>query len=582
MNASEPAQSRADAPVTGAEIVCRALAAEGVTEVFGYPGGAVIPIYDEIFKQNKFRHILTGHEQGAAHAADAYARATGRPGVLLVTSGPGATNAVTGISTAYSDSIPMVIITGQVGTNMIGTDAFQECDTVGITRPCVKHNFLVRSVEELAETIRKAFYIATTGRPGPVLIDIPKNIQTSRCVFRYPEKVSLPTYKPVVKGHSGQIKKALATLLDAQRPLILVGGGVILSNAADLMNRFANLTGMPVISTLMGLGGFRGTDRKFLGMAGMHGTLEANLALQNCDVLINFGSRLEDRLISDVKDFERLPRTVIHIDVDPSSISKRVTAHIPIVGDVRSVLADMVRLLEEENAQPDTEQLAPWWNQIDEWRSRRSLDYPKTGDVIMPEAVVEHTQAAAPEGTIYTTDVGEHQMYAAQYLKLDRPREFLTSGGQGTMGFGLPAAVGAAIAKPDRPVVCFTGDGSIQMCIQELITCKRYGLAPKIVIFNNGYLGMVAVWQRLYCGGRLSETTLDPQPDFVALARAYGHVGYRCKTYQELDAALSDAFGTHRDDCCVLDVHISCDEPVIPMVGPGEGLTSMILREGAK
>jgi acetolactate synthase-1/2/3 large subunit len=579
MNASETAARAAGTPITGAEIVCRALAEEGVTKVFGYPGGAVIPIYDEIFKQSAFQHILTGHEQGAAHAADAYARATGKPGVLIVTSGPGATNAVTGISTAYSDSIPLIIISGQVGTSFIGTDAFQECDTVGITRPCVKHNFLVRHVEDLAKTIKEAFYIATTGRPGPVLIDIPKDIQLQKCVFDYPEKVDIPTYKPITRGHMGQIRKALNALLDSARPLILVGGGVVLSDASELMNRFARLTGIPVISTLMGLGGFRGSDRKFLGMAGMHGTLEANYALQNSEVLINFGSRMEDRLVSNVPDFESRPRTVIHIDVDPSSISKRVKAQIPIVGDVKSVLADMVSLLEEEDYRQNTELLTPWWNQIDEWRSRKSLDYPADSKSIMPEALVEKAQAAAPADTIYTTDVGEHQMYAAQYLKLDEPRHFLTSGGQGTMGFGLPAAVGAAVAFPDKPVVCFTGDGSIQMCIQELITCKRYGLAPKIVIFNNGYLGMVAVWQKLYCGGRLSETTLDPQPDFVALAKAYGHVGYRCRTYAELDAALKDAFGENRNECCVLDVQIKRDEPVYPMVGPGEGLTRMILRE---
>ena len=579
MNASETAARAAGTPITGAEIVCRALAEEGVTKVFGYPGGAVIPIYDEIFKQSAFQHILTGHEQGAAHAADAYARATGKPGVLIVTSGPGATNAVTGISTAYSDSIPLIIISGQVGTSFIGTDAFQECDTVGITRPCVKHNFLVRHVEDLAKTIKEAFYIATTGRPGPVLIDIPKDIQLQKCVFDYPEKVDIPTYKPITRGHMGQIRKALNALLDSARPLILVGGGVVLSDASELMNRFARLTGIPVISTLMGLGGFRGSDRKFLGMAGMHGTLEANYALQNSEVLINFGSRMEDRLVSNVPDFESRPRTVIHIDVDPSSISKRVKAQIPIVGDVKSVLADMVSLLEEEDYRQNTELLTPWWNQIDEWRSRKSLDYPADSKSIMPEALVEKVQAAAPADTIYTTDVGEHQMYAAQYLKLDEPRHFLTSGGQGTMGFGLPAAVGAAVAFPDKPVVCFTGDGSIQMCIQELITCKRYGLVPKIVIFNNGYLGMVAVWQKLYCGGRLSETTLDPQPDFVALAKAYGHVGYRCRTYAELDAALKDAFGENRNECCVLDVQIKRDEPVYPMVGPGEGLTRMILRE---
>ena len=582
MSSNEEMSRTSEIPITGAEIVCRALALEGVTDVFGYPGGAVIPIYDEIYKQDKFRHILTGHEQGAAHAADAYARATGRPGVLLLTSGPGATNAVTGISTAYSDSIPMVIITGQVGVSLIGSDAFQECDTVGITRPCVKHNFLVRNIEDLAVTIRKAFYIATTGRPGPVLIDIPKNVQTDRCIFNYPEKVEIPTYKPVLRGHSGQIKKALNALLDARRPLILVGGGVILANAAEEMNRFADITGIPVTATLMGLGGYRGSSRKFLGMAGMHGTLEANMALQNCDVLIVFGSRIEDRLVSNIDDFESQVRTVIHVDVDPSSISKRVTAHIPLVGDVKNVLTSMIESLEEEGYTPDDALLSPWWKQISLWRNRKCLDYPKGGDVIMPQAVVEMLQKAAPADTVFTTDVGEHQMYAAQYLCVDRPRQLLTSGGQGTMGFGLPAAVGTCIARPGVPVVCITGDGSIQMCIQELITCKRYGLAPKIVIFNNGYLGMVALWQNLYCNGRLSETTLDPQPDFVMLAEAYGHAGYRCRTYAELEQALSSAFGENRDRCCVIDVHIKRDEPVLPMIGPGEGLGKMILREDSK
>ncbi len=571
---------RSTSPITGAEIVCRALAAEGVTDVFGYPGGAVIPIYDEIYKQKNFRHILAGHEQGAAHAADAYARATGRPGVLIVTSGPGATNAVTGISTAYSDSVPMVIISGQVGLSLIGSDAFQECDTVGITRPCVKHNFLVNRVEDLAPTIKEAFYIATTGRPGPVLIDVPRNLQVERCLYDYTGKVDLPTYKPVKRGHSGQIKKALNALLDARRPLILVGGGVIGAGAEGLAARLSQLTGIPVVTSLLGLGGFPASDPKFLGMAGMHGTYEANNALQGCDALLVLGCRLEDRLILNVADFENAhERTVIHVDVDPSAISKRVKAHVPLVGDVKLVLADMVGQLESEKYSADADLTGPWLAQIAEWKSRNSLAYPMDAKAIMPEALVERVQQAAPEDTIFTTDVGEHQMYAAQYLKLDRSRTLLTSGGQGTMGFGLPAAVGAAVAFPGRPVVCLTGDGSVQMCIQELVTCKRYGLAPKIVIFNNGYLGMVALWQRLYCGGRLSETTLDVQPDFVMLAKAYGHEAYRCTTYDELDRALSDAFGAHRNDCCVIDVCIKSDEPVIPMVGPGDGLTKMILRE---
>ena len=566
--------------MTGAQILMETLLEQGTDVIFGYPGGTVLDLYEQIYRnEGRIRHVLPSHEQGGIHAADGYARATGKTGVVLATSGPGATNLVTGIATAYLDSIPLVIITGNVPTTLIGQDNFQEVDVFSLTYGIVKHSYRVARVEELAEDIREAYAIAASGRPGPVLIDIPKDIQLQKCVFDYPEKVDIPTYKPITRGHMGQIRKALNALLDSARPLILVGGGVVLSDASELMNRFARLTGIPVISTLMGLGGFRGSDRKFLGMAGMHGTLEANYALQNSEVLINFGSRMEDRLVSNVPDFESRPRTVIHIDVDPSSISKRVKAQIPIVGDVKSVLADMVSLLEEEDYRQNTELLTPWWNQIDEWRSRKSLDYPADSKSIMPEALVEKVQAAAPADTIYTTDVGEHQMYAAQYLKLDEPRHFLTSGGQGTMGFGLPAAVGAAVAFPDKPVVCFTGDGSIQMCIQELITCKRYGLAPKIVIFNNGYLGMVAVWQKLYCGGRLSETTLDPQPDFVALAKAYGHVGYRSRTYAELDAALKDAFGENRNECCVLDVQIKRDEPVYPMVGPGEGLTRMILRE---
>lgn len=566
--------------MTGARIVIEALHAEGVKHVFGYPGGAVLPLYDEIYRQNYFKHILVRHEQGAAHAADAYSRCTNEVGVAIVTSGPGATNAVTGIATAYADSIPMVVLTGQVATSLIGTDAFQECDTVGITRPCVKHNFLVKDVRDLATTIKKAFYIARSGRPGPVLIDLPKDVQCAKTVYSYPETIDIPSYRPVTRGHTGQIKKALQVLLTAKKPLFYIGGGAVSANASDILNRFVDALGYPVVATLMGLGAYRASSPRFLGMLGMHGTYESNMAMQHCDVLFAVGARVDDRVVGKPSDFTRLPRTIIQIDVDPSSISKNVRTDVPIVGDVKEVLTEFMNQLEASGQKPDPECSAHWRETIEKWRAKKCLSYtPKENDPIKPQAVVERVAAFTNNQALYTTDVGEHQMWAAQYLKLDQPRRWMTSGGLGTMGYGLPAAIGACVAHPNETVVCFTGDGSIQMNIQELATAKQYGLAPKIILINNGYLGMVAVWQRAYYGGRLSESVMDVQPDFVKLVESYGHVAIRVKTYAELDAALHEAFVTHKDELVFIDVHVAREEPVLPMVGPGQGLTDMVLAE---
>ncbi len=566
--------------MTGARIVIEALHAEGVKHVFGYPGGSVLPLYDEIYRQNYFKHILVRHEQAAVHAADAYSRCTHGIGVAIVTSGPGATNAVTGIATAYADSIPLIVFSGQVGTSLIGTDAFQECDTVGITRPCVKHNFLVKDVRELPLVIKKAFYIARSGRPGPVLIDLPKDVQCAKAPFIYPEKVDIASYRPVLKGHSGQIKKALQVLMSASRPLLLVGGGAVSSDSADLVNAFASMLDYPVVCTLMGLGAFKGSDPRNLGMVGMHGTYEANMAMQQSDCVMAIGARFDDRVIGNPKDFERLPRQVIQIDVDPSSISKCVHTTVPIVGDVHEVLKEFIRQMNEHGERPDPALTASWKGQIEKWRAKKCLGYKiDPAAPIKPQAVIERVQKRAGENAYFTTDVGEHQMWAAQYLKLETPRHWMTSGGLGTMGYGFPAACGACVAHPDAPVVCFTGDGSIQMNIQELGTAKQYGLAPKIFLFNNAYLGMVAVWQRAYYGGRMSESTMEVQPDFVKLVESYGHVGLRATNYEELDEVIELAFGKYKDELVFVDVHIERAEPVLPMVGPGQGLTEMVLAE---
>ncbi len=564
--------------LTGAEIVVQSLAAEGVEFVFGYPGGSVLHIYDELFKQDRVKHVLVRHEQGAAHAADGYSRASNKVGVCLVTSGPGVTNAVTGIATAYMDSIPMIIITGQVPTHAIGLDAFQEVDTVGITRPCVKHNFLVKDVRDLALTMKKAFHIATTGRPGPVLVDIPKDVTAAVCEFRYPESVELRSYNPVVRGHSGQIRKALDLLLDAKRPMVYAGGGVVLANGAAELTRLVRLLGYPCTNTLMGLGGFPGTDPQFVGMLGMHGTYEANMAMQHCDVLVAIGARFDDRVIGDPRDFGRISRKIIHIDVDPSSISKRVKVDIPIVGDVREVLLELLSQMEGQAQRIDRSALAAWWSQIDQWRGRECLRYDRTAEIIKPQFVVEKLWEVTGGKAIITSDVGQHQMWAAQFYKFDEPRRWINSGGLGTMGFGLPAAMGASLANPGQTVACVTGEASIQMCIQELSTCKQYHLPIKIVNLNNRYMGMVRQWQEFFHGNRYAESYMNALPDFVRLAEAYGHVGIKIDKPGDVEGALREAFA-RRDQLVFLDFITDATENVYPMVAGGKGLTDMILAE---
>ncbi|MHB1101047.1 MAG: biosynthetic-type acetolactate synthase large subunit, partial [Burkholderiales bacterium] len=495
--------------LTGAEIVLRCLQEEGVEHVFGYPGGAVLFIYDEFFKQDKVKHILTRHEQGAVHAADGYSRSTRKVGVALVTSGPGATNAVTGIATAYMDSIPMVIISGQVPTPAIGLDAFQEVDTVGITRPCVKHNFLVKDVKDIASTMKKAFYLAATGRPGPVLVDIPKDITQHKTEFVYPEAVSLRSYNPVTKGHPGQIRRALQLILEAKRPMVYTGGGVTLSNASGELAEFVRMMNFPCTNTLMGLGGYPATDRQFLGMLGMHGTYEANMAMQECDVLIAIGARFDDRVIGNPDHFFNSARKIIHIDIDPSSISKRVRVDVPIVGNVQDVLQEMLKALNSSRERVDAAALESWWKQIEEWRSRDCLKYDRQSKLIKPQMVVEKLYEVTGGDAFVTSDVGQHQMWAAQFYKFDKPRRWINSGGLGTMGFGLPAAMGVQVANPGAKVACVTGEGSIQMCIQELSTCKQYHLPIKIIALNNRYLGMVRQWQEFFHGNRYSESYMD-------------------------------------------------------------------------
>jgi acetolactate synthase-1/2/3 large subunit len=566
--------------LTGAEIVVRCLQEEGVEHVFGYPGGAVLYIYDAIFNQEKIRHVLVRHEQAAAHAADGYARSTGKVGVCLVTSGPGVTNAVTGIATAYTDSIPMVVLTGQVPTHAIGEDAFQEADTVGITRPCVKHNFLVKDVRELAVTIKKAFHIASTGRPGPVLVDIPKDVTRAQCRFEYPKTVSMRSYNPVTRGHQGQIKKALGLILTAERPMIYAGGGVVLANASEELNRFAELLDFPVTTTLMGLGGYRSSERKWVGMPGMHGTYEANMAMQHCDVLIGIGSRFDDRVIGNPKHFAQNPRKIIHLDIDPSSISKRVRVDVPIVGDVRETLREMIALLEQTLAagqKTNAAAVANWWKQIDEWRGRNCLKYRSSDEVIKPQSVVQKLWEVTDGDAFVTSDVGQHQMWAAQYYSFDKPRRWINSGGLGTMGVGLPFAMGVLLANPGAKVACITGEGSIQMNIQELSTCRQYNLPVKIVNLNNGYLGMVRQWQQIEYGSRYSQSYVDALPDFVALAQAYGHVGIRVERPKDVEPALRDAFGKYKDRLVFLDFITDKTENVWPMVQGGKGLTEMLL-----
>ncbi|MEQ1775753.1 MAG: acetolactate synthase 3 catalytic subunit [Burkholderiales bacterium] len=562
--------------LTGAEIVVRCLQEEGIEHVFGYPGGAVLFIYDELFKQDKVKHILVRHEQGALHAADGYARSTNKVGVALVTSGPGVTNAVTGIATAYTDSIPLVVITGQVPTYAIGEDAFQECDTVGITRPCVKHNFLVRNVEDIASTIKKAFYIASTGRPGPVVVDIPKDVTAAKTEFSYPASVSMRSYNPVTKGHPGQIKKAIQLLAAAKRPMIYTGGGVILGDASVELTQLVKTLGFPCTNTLMGLGGYPATDKQFVGMLGMHGTYEANLAMQNCDVLFAIGARFDDRVIGNPKHFFDPKRTIIHIDVDPSSISKRVKVDVPIVGNVRDVLKEFNKQLDAVKTRMDAPALKSWWAQIEEWRGRDCLKYDRASAIIKPQFVVQKLYEITKGDAIITSDVGQHQMWAAQFYKFNKPRRWINSGGLGTMGFGLPAAMGAQMANPKSTVACVTGEASIQMCIQELSTCKQYKLPIKMVMLNNRYMGMVRQWQEFFHGNRYAESYMDALPDFVKLAEAYGHVGMRVEKPSDVEPALKEAFA-RKKDLVFMDFITDQTENVYPMVPGGKGLSEMIL-----
>ncbi|AKM29146.1 acetolactate synthase, large subunit, biosynthetic type [Pandoraea faecigallinarum] len=560
----------------GAEILVRSLQEEGVEHLWGYPGGSVLYIYDELYKQDKIQHILVRHEQAAVHAADAYSRSTDKVGVCLVTSGPGVTNAVTGIATAYMDSIPLVIITGQVPTAAIGQDAFQECDTVGITRPCVKHNFLVKDVRDLAATVKKAFYIAKTGRPGPVLVDIPKDVSKARCRFEYPKSVSLRSYNPVTKGHSGQIRKAMSLLLSAKRPYIYTGGGIILADASKELNQFCDLLGYPVTNTLMGLGGYRASDPKFLGMLGMHGTYEANMAMQHCDVLIAIGARFDDRVIGNPEHFSSNARKIIHIDIDPSSISKRVKVDIPIVGDVKEVLREMIENLQTAEHGPDTAALADWWKQIEQWRSRDCLAFDRKSEIIKPQHVVETYWKLTDGEAFVCSDVGQHQMWAAQYYRFNKPRRWINSGGLGTMGFGLPAAMGVKMAHPDAEVACITGEGSIQMCIQELSTCLQYRTPVKILSLNNRYLGMVRQWQQIEYSKRYSSSYMDALPDFVKLAEAYGHVGMRIEKSSDVEPALREALAL-KDRTVFMDFQTDPTENVWPMVQAGKGISEMLL-----
>ena len=564
--------------MTGADIFINSLLAEGVEHIFGYPGGVVLHIYDSMFKQNKLQHILVRHEQGAIHAADGYARATGKPGVALVTSGPGMTNAVTGIANAHMDSIPMVIITGQVPTSLIGNDAFQEVDSVGISRPCTKHNFLVKDVKDLAITIKKAFYIATTGRPGPVVIDIPKDVTADRTIFDYPETIEMRSYKPITVGDMGQIKKAAEMILGAKRPVFYTGGGIVSGESSQYLTELTQLLNYPITQTLMGLGTYPATDKQFIGMLGMHGTYEANMAMHDCDVLVAIGARFDDRITGDLEKFCPYAK-IVHMDIDPASISKNVKTDIPVIGSVEHTLQDLTKVIKESSKRPDADALANWWQQIEEWRATDCLRYDRDSDVIKPQAVLEKLYELTNGDAFVATDVGQHQMFAAQFYKFDKPRRWITSGGLGTMGFGLPAAMGVQMAYPNETVVCVTGEGSIQMCIQELSTCKQYDLPVKIINLNNGYLGMVRQWQELFYDRRYSHTYMEALPDFVKLAESYGHVGMKIEKPADVEAALKEGLAL-KDRLVFMDFIIDQGEMVYPMVIAGKAHNEMLSREG--
>ncbi|WP_018877045.1 MULTISPECIES: biosynthetic-type acetolactate synthase large subunit [unclassified Thioalkalivibrio] len=561
--------------ITGAEIFCRSLQAEGVEVVFGYPGGAVLHIYDALYRQDKVSHVLVRHEQGAVHAAEGYAKSSDKPGVALVTSGPGATNAITGIADAYMDSVPLVVFTGQVPTSLIGNDAFQEVDTVGITRPCVKHNFLVKDVKDLATTIKKAFYVATTGRPGPVVVDIPKDVTADSCEFEYPESIHMRSYNPVSKGHTGQIRKAVELILSAKQPMIYTGGGVILGKGSEALTEFTRKLGYPITNTLMGLGGYPASDKQYLGMLGMHGTYEANMAMHHADVLIAIGARFDDRVTGNIEKF--CPHAkIVHVDVDPSSISKNVKVDVPIVGEVEPVLRELIKGLDENGGKPDAEALATWWKQIEEWQAQDCLKYDQNSELIKPQYVVQKFWELTQGEAFVTSDVGQHQMWAAQFYRFDKPNRWINSGGLGTMGVGLPFAMGVQFAHPDATVGCITGEASIQMCIQELSTCFQYQLPLKILNLNNRYLGMVRQWQEFFYQGRYAMSYMDALPDFVKLAEAYGHVGIQVTQPGDVEGAIKEALA-QKERLVFLDFITDQSENVYPMIPAGAGQNEMIL-----
>ena len=564
--------------LSGAQILVQSLIDEGVEYIFGYPGGAVLHLYDALYQQEDIKHILVRHEQGATHAADGYARSTGKPGVVLVTSGPGATNAVTGIATAYMDSIPMVIISGQVSLPVIGSDAFQEVDMIGITRPCVKHNYLVKDVTKLAETIKKAFHVATTGRPGPVVIDVPKDITAPhiKVPYKYPKKVSIRSYNPVVTAHKGQIKKAVELLLSAKKPIIYSGGGVILGEASKELTAFTRALGYPLTNTLMGLGAYPATDKQNIGMLGMHGTYEANMAMHESDVIIAIGSRFDDRVTGKLDLFCPYAK-IIHIDIDPASISKTVRVDIPIVGEVKPVLEAMLELIKNSSTKPNKKALELWWQQIAQWQAVDCLQFDRESPLIKPQYVIEQLYDVTKGNAFVTSDVGQHQMWAAQYYHFDKPRRWINSGGLGTMGFGLPAAIGVKLAHPDADVACVTGEASIQMCIQELSTALQYKTPIKIINLNNRYMGMVRQWQEFSYECRYSHSYMDTIPDFVKLAEDYGHVGIRIDKPEEVRAALETAFSM-KDRTVFLDIMTDRTENVYPMIEAGKGHHDMKLR----
>ena len=574
--------------LSGADALMRSLKEEGVELIFGYPGGASLHIYDALFNQEDIEHILVRHEQGAVHAADGYARACGKPGVVFVTSGPGATNAITGLATAYMDSIPVVVISGQVKAHLIGTDSFQETDMIGVSRPIVKHSFLAQRAEDIPEIVKKAFHIATTGRPGPVVIDIPKNVSEPSYTFdfSYPEEVDIRSYKPVEEGHSGQIRRAAKLILKSEKPVIYTGGGVIQDEASEELTKLAKMLNFPVTNTLMGLGAYPGTDEQFIGMLGMHGTYQANMVMHECDLILAVGARFDDRITNEPKKFS-LNSKKIHIDIDPASLSKIIDVDVPIVGSAKTCLSQLIKELERRSSDYDPSKLDPWWKQINEWRDKHGLNHsmldtpPKNGK-ILPQQVIQSLYKESKGKAYITSDVGQHQMFAAQYYHFDSPRQWINSGGLGTMGFGLPAAMGVQLAFPDADVACVTGEGSIQMCIQELSTCLQYGLPIKIINLNNSALGMVKQWQDMQYGGRHSQSTYgESLPDFVKLSESYGHVGIKVEDFNDLEGAMKECLSL-KDRLVFLDVVIDEEEHVYPMLEAGMEMSAMWLDKDKK